>query len=163
MGPLCHGWRRVALHDLPKLAHLLGRRAAAGAKGRRKIRVHFANPCGGGPPAGAYRGSGRMRPELLFHTKGFAAGADLAKLASRRADVLLRQAPGLARIRLVVVGERLPNGAGVYAARIRAGGSGGATEVTEIAHDPDAAIQRAFLRLGRRLGGAPGAARARGD
>lgn len=108
-----------------------------------------------------YRGSGRMRPELIFHTKGFAAGADLARLASHRADVLLRQAPGLARIRLIIILDRLPDGTDVYAARGRAEGPRGAIEVTEIAHDADAAIQRAFLRLGRRLGGAAGAARRR--
>jgi len=98
-----------------------------------------------------------MRPEFVFHTEGFAADADLAALASRRADALLRQAPGLARIRLVVIFQMLPNGLGIYAARGRVEGSEGAKEVTEVAHDADAAIQRAFVRLERQLraGAAP--------
>jgi hypothetical protein len=99
-----------------------------------------------------------MRPELIFHTEGFAAGGELAALASRRADALLRQVPGIARIRLMVIFQQLPNGTGVYAARGQVEGPQGATSLTEVAHDPDAAIQRTFLRLGRRLGGRPGGA-----
>jgi hypothetical protein len=99
-----------------------------------------------------------MKPEFIFHTEGFSAGGALAALASRRADVLLRQTPGLTRIRLVVIFERLPSGVGAYAARGQVEGPSGETAVTEIARDPDAAILRAFVRLGRQL--APGAARA---
>jgi hypothetical protein len=99
-----------------------------------------------------------MKPEFIFHTEGFSAASALAALASRRADVLLRQAPGLARIRLVVIFERLPSGAGVYAARGQVEGPAGEIAVTEIAHDPDAAILRTFVRLGRQLAsGATGA------
>lgn len=97
-----------------------------------------------------------MKPEFIFHTEGFPAGGELAALASRRADVLLREAPGLTRIRLVVIFERLASGAGIYAARGQVEGPAGETAVTEVAHDPDAAILRAFVRLGRQL--APGAA-----
>ena len=43
------------------------------------------------------------------------------------------------------------SGAGVYAARGQVEGPSGETAVTEIAHDPDAAIRRAFARLGRQL------------
>ncbi len=101
-----------------------------------------------------------MRPELVFHTEGFAAGPDLAAVASRRADVLLRKAGGIARIRVVVLFEKLPSGAGCYAARARVDGVGGETAVTEVAHDPDAAILRAFLRLEHVLGGGLAAAAA---
>lgn len=92
---------------------------------------------------------GRMRPELIFHTEGFAAGSALVALASHRADVLLRQTPGVARIRLLVIFEKMPNGAGIYAARGYVDGPGGETVAIEVAHDPDAAILRVFARLGR--------------
>jgi hypothetical protein len=92
-----------------------------------------------------------MRPELIFHTEGFSAGSELAALASRRADVLLRKIPGIRRIRLVVIFEKMPNGAGVYAARGYVDGAGGVTDAIEVAHDPDAAILRVYARLGRRL------------
>jgi hypothetical protein len=92
-----------------------------------------------------------MRPELIFHTEGFSAGSELATLASRRADVLLRKIPGIARIRLVVVFGKMPNGAGVYAASGYVDGAGGGTEAIEVAHDPDAAILRVYARLGRQL------------
>lgn len=99
-----------------------------------------------------------MKPEFVFHTEGFSAGGALAALASHRADLLLRQAPELQRIRVVVIFERMPNGAGVYAARGQAEGPAGGVAVTEIAHDADAAILRAFARLGRQLAaGADGA------
>jgi hypothetical protein len=161
MRPLCHALAPPALHGLAKLAHPLTGRADGGAQ--RKIRAHFANRCGGGGPGMSYRGDRLMRPELIFYTEGFAAGNELPALASRRADALLRQVPGIARIRLVVIFETLPNGTGVFAARGRVEGPQGATAVTEVAHDPDAAIQRAFLRLSRRLtgraGGGPGGRR----
>jgi hypothetical protein len=92
-----------------------------------------------------------MRPELIFHTEGFSAGSELAALASRRADVLLRKIPGIARIRLVVIFEKMPNGAGIYAARGHVDGTGGGTDAIEVAHDPDAAILRVYARLGRQL------------
>lgn len=95
-----------------------------------------------------------MRPELVFHTEGFSAGTDLAAVASRRADVLLRKAEGIIRIRVMVIFERLPGGAGCYAARARVDGAWGETAVTEVAHDPDAAVLRAFVRLEQMLGGA---------
>ncbi|MFA5057432.1 MAG: hypothetical protein WC485_04920 [Opitutaceae bacterium] len=101
-----------------------------------------------------------MRPELIFHTRGFSADGELAALASRRADVLLRQVPDITRIRLLVLFEKMPNGAGVYAARGWVDGPGaGETTAVEVAHDPDAAILRVCARLGRQLpprkGGAP--------
>jgi hypothetical protein len=99
-----------------------------------------------------------MRPELIFHPQGFSAGSELAALASRRADVLLRQAPDLTRIRLLVLFEKMPNGSGLYAARGYTEGSLGETVAIEVAHDPDAAILRVFVRLGRQL-----APRARGS
>ena len=92
-----------------------------------------------------------MRPELIFRTEGFAAGSALAALASRRADVLLRQSPDVTRIRLLVIFETMPGGAGLYAARGHAEGPGGETVAIEVAHDPDAAILRVFARLGRQL------------
>jgi hypothetical protein len=92
-----------------------------------------------------------MRPELIFHTKGFSAGSELAALASRRADVLLRRIPGITRIRLVVIFEKMPNGAGIYAAHGYVDRSGGGTDAIEVAHDPDAAILRVYARLGRQL------------
>ena len=92
-----------------------------------------------------------MRPELIFHTEGFSAGSELAALASRRADVLLRRIPGITRIRLVVIFEKMPNGTGVYAARGHVEGAGGGRDAIELAHDPDAAILRVYARLGRQL------------
>jgi hypothetical protein len=92
-----------------------------------------------------------MRPELILHTQGFSAGNELAALASRRADVLLRQIPGIARIRLTIIFEKMPNGAGVYAARGYVDGPAGETTAIEVAHDPDAAILRVFARLGQQL------------
>jgi hypothetical protein len=92
-----------------------------------------------------------MRPELVFHTEGFAAGGALAALASHRADVLLREHAGVARIGVLVLFERLPSGAGIYAARGYVDGPGGETVAVEVAHDPDAAILRVFARLGRQL------------
>ena len=92
-----------------------------------------------------------MRPELIFHTKGFSVGSELAALASRRADVLLRKIPGIMRIRLVVIFEKMPNGAGVYAARGYVDGADCGINAIEVAHDPDAAILRVYARLGRQL------------
>ncbi|MDD2764375.1 MAG: hypothetical protein PHE83_10415 [Opitutaceae bacterium] len=93
-----------------------------------------------------------MRPELIFHTRGFSAGGDLAALASRQADVLLRLAPDIIRIRLLVLFERMPSGVGVYAARGSVDGPGAdKTTAVEVAHDPDAAILRVCARLGRQL------------
>ena len=92
-----------------------------------------------------------MKPELIFHTEGFAARGDLATLASRRADILLRSHPELARIRLTVVYETLPSGTGVYAASGCVNWPEGGTSAIEIAHDADAVIQRVFVRLDRQL------------
>jgi len=72
-----------------------------------------------------------MRPELIFHSEGFAAGSQLTALASHRADVLLRQMPGIARIRLLVMFAKMPNGAGIYAARGCVGGPDGETVAIE--------------------------------
>lgn len=94
-----------------------------------------------------------MRPELIFHTEGFVAGSALAALASHRADVLLRQFAGATRIRWLVIFQKLPSGAGLDAARGEVEGPGGEAVAIEVAHDPDAAILRAFARLGRRLAG----------
>ncbi|HUJ43876.1 MAG TPA: hypothetical protein VLW52_09735 [Opitutaceae bacterium] len=99
-----------------------------------------------------------MRPELIFHTEGFAAGGALAALASHRADVLLRQIPGVTRIRLLVIFERMPSGTGIYAARGYVDGPGSETVAIEVAHDPDTAILRVFARLGRQLAGRAAAA-----
>ena len=92
-----------------------------------------------------------MRPEFIFHTEGFADCGDLAALASRRADILLRGHPEVARIRLTVVYETLPSGTGVYAASGCVNGPEGGTTAIEIAHDADAVIQRVFVRLDRQL------------
>ena len=92
-----------------------------------------------------------MRPELIFHTKGFSAGSELAALASRRADVLLRRISGITRIRLLVIFEKMPNGAGIYAARGYVDGTDCGINAIEVAHDPDAAILRVYARLGRQL------------
>jgi len=94
-----------------------------------------------------------MRPELIFHAEGFSAGTDLAAVASRRADVLLRKVGGISRIRIVVIFQKLPNGTGCYAARAQVDGARGETVVTEVAHDPDTAIMRAFVRLEQVPGG----------
>lgn len=94
-----------------------------------------------------------MRPELIVHAEGFSAGTDLSAVASRRADILLRRVPGITRIRVVVILEKLPNGTNYYAARARVEGGRGETCVTEVAHDADAAMLRAFARLERELAG----------
>lgn len=93
----------------------------------------------------------RMKPQLTFHTEGFVPDGGLATLASRRADSLLLQVPGIRTICLTVIFETLPNGQGVYAARGRVTGQGGEIVVTELARDPDAAILRIYARLSRSL------------